>query len=282
MAKDPKNSTQLTQPEGSNLVIDTDFAQALLQGLTASRVTLQAPGGGKPFLRLLRDGDWVFGQGDDLVQEGSHWAINVKTLYWGWVCWTNRPSGQKNEKLGQVMDSMIRDRPAKPDPIQGYPFADQISFDALCLDGEDAGLEVTFSNGSIGTMRAFTKLRDAIIVQLQKDIRYPCPVITLGQESYKHTSYGKIYNPIWTITGWADLGGNLAPTGTSPAPTASPEPVPASPAAPAEPARKRKAPLGDNGAPAAEAAPAPAEPAPGPTPTQQVHTGQRRRHRPAA
>ena len=260
--------------------LDADYANQLLGGLLESRTTVMATGGGKSLLRLARDGEWIFGQGDDPVQKGSHWAINVKTLGWGSVCWTNYPTGQKNKRLGIVVAPMTQPKPAVPAPIEGFPFVDFVTFDLLCLDGEDEGLEVTYGANSVGGMRAFIKLRDAIIGQLQKDIRYPCPVVTLSTEDYKHNSYGKIFNPIFNITGWADLGGNLAPAG-GPTPQVSPQaPV----AAPAEPARKRKAPLVGDNAPVAEAAPAPVQPDPGPAPvsTQQAHTGQRRRHRPAA
>ena len=37
-------------------------------------------GGGKPLLRLLRDGIWVYGQENIEVQEGSHWAVNPMQL----------------------------------------------------------------------------------------------------------------------------------------------------------------------------------------------------------
>jgi hypothetical protein len=261
----------------SELALDQDYAAQLLGGLMESRTTVLATGGGKPLLRLLKEGVWVFGQSDDEVQEGSHWAVNVKTLAWGWVCWTNYPVGQKNKRLGLQVVPMTQARPARPEPIEGFAFTDFLTFDALCLDGDDEGVEVTYGTNSIGGTRAFTKLRDAIIAQLQKDIRFPCPVVTLGEESYKG-AYGKTYNPILTITGWADLGGNLASTGQALAMPVSPQaPV----AAPAEPVRKRKAPLGGNGAPvtaAPQEAPTPAEP----VSTQQAHVGQRRRHRPAA
>jgi len=285
--------TDIAAPAASDLVIDQDYAQQLLGGLLESRTTVLATGGGKPLLRLARDGEWIFGQGDDPVQEGSHWAINVRTLGWGSVCWTNYPAGQKNKRLGLVVAPMTQPKPPTPAPIEGFAFTDYICFDALCLDGDDEGLEVTYGSNSIGGMRAFVKLRDAIILQLQKDIRYPCPVVTLEQEDYKHSSYGKIFNPIFTITGWADLGGNLAPTGTA---AAKPAPAASAPAAPAEPARKRKPPLGNNGTIPVNPADVAAKQAglaagmhefkdangpevPDPAP---VHTGQRRRHRPAA
>ena len=76
---------------------DEEYAKQLLSGLIESRTTVLATGGGKPLLRLLKDGIWVFGQDDAEVQKGSHWAINVKTLGWGSVCWTNYPDGPEEQ-----------------------------------------------------------------------------------------------------------------------------------------------------------------------------------------
>lgn len=293
---------------GTPAVYDEDFTKALLGGLTESRVVIQAAGG-KPFLRLLRDGIWAYGQNDTEVQEGSHWAINVRTLSWGWVCWTNRPAGQKNEKLGQVMGPMTASRPPKPEPIEGWGFSEAVAFEALCLDGEDEGTEVLYMGNSVGAMKAFTKLRDAIIAQLQADPRTPCPVVQLTQEDYKHNSYGKIYNPIFTITGWADLNGVVAAPAQVAAETvgALPGASTASQAAPAAPVRQRRQAVGATGTDLTQAAQAAGAqqasrtappfkssaqveaeqeaPFEGGAPvqsTQQAHTGQRRRHRPTA
>lgn len=271
---------QLTNP-ATTALSDDDFTQALLGGLAESRQVVLNTGGGKPLLRLLTDGTWVFGQGDDEVQQGSHWVINVKTIGWGSVCWTNYPQGQANKLLGKVVGSIMQPKPPTPTPIEGFPFTDFVTFDMLCLDGDDEGVEVSYGTSSIGGMRLFTKLRDAIIAQLQRDPRTPCPVVTLTEESYKG-KYGKTYNPIMEITGWATLEGVLAPAGE----VTQERQVPANvQPAPAEPARKRKTPLGATGADLTQAAvaaqQAPADPAPLQS-TQQAHTGQRRRHRPSA
>lgn len=245
------------------LALGDDYAAELLTGLVESRTQLVAPGGGKPLLRLLKDGHWVYGQDDAEVEKGSKWAINVKTLGWGSVCWT-KYEGQKNKRLGLVCGPMSQPKPPTPAPIEGFPFVDYFTFDALCVSGRDKGTEVTYGTNSVGGTRAMTKLRDALINRLQtpEGPRYPCPVITLEQEDYKG-DYGKIFNPIWPIVGWADLGGNLAPTEGKPA--SSP---PASAPAAAKPAKPRKVP---------EAVATPEEP----VSTVQAHAGQRRRHRPA-
>ena len=259
---------------------DEEFTQQLLTGLVETRTQItDVLGGGKHILKMPEGGVWTFGQENVEVQEGSHWCINVKTIGWGWCVWTEE--GGKNKKHA-VVNSVLQPLPQRPMPIQGKAFSNYFSFDLVCLDGEDAGVEVTYGANTVGIAKAFPKLRDAIIAQIQRDPKHPCPVVTLSSEDYRN-SYGQQYNPVFTITGWADLGGNLAPTGTSPKPQVPP-PTAAAPAEPAAPARKRKAPLGDPGplTSSAQVEAAQADPGPAPVSTQQAHTGQRRRHRPAA
>ena len=51
--------------------LPADFLQKLSSGIAESRATTIIAGGGKPLLRLLKGGHWVFGQGNEEVQPGS-------------------------------------------------------------------------------------------------------------------------------------------------------------------------------------------------------------------
>jgi hypothetical protein len=278
MAKDLLSTTA----PGALSVTDAEFVQQMLTGLVEVRATtvLEA-GGGKPILKMPEGGIWLFGQDDAPVQEGSHWCINVKTMRWGWGVWTEEDG--KNRK--HVVDASVwQPMPPRPMSVGGKTFSNHFSFDLVCLDGEDEGVEVSYGANTFGIAKAFPKLRDAIIAQLQRDPAYPCPVVTLSSETYRN-NYGQQYNPIFNITGWADLGGNLAPTGPAAKPVAPPQPATA-----AATTRKRKPPLiVDPSTEEPWEAPAPgmhkftdANGPEAPVSTQQAHTGQRRRHRPTA
>jgi hypothetical protein len=69
-------------PSGSRS-LSADMASRLRSGIAESRATTILPGG-KPILRLLKSGSWVFGQNDDDVQIGSEWAINPMQIGHGW------------------------------------------------------------------------------------------------------------------------------------------------------------------------------------------------------
>jgi hypothetical protein len=260
--------------------ISADQAQKLMKGIAESRNTTPAGSGGKPFLRLLKDGNWVYGQENVEVQEGSHWAVNPMTLSHGWVCWFNPPegSGQKNEMRGDVMVPMTHDKPEQPAPKGGAPFVSQLGCEMRCMSGEDSGVEVLYKTNSDGGLKAMDGLRLAIQLHLAepRGLAFPCPVLDLKMTHYPHPNYGRTYKPIFEIAGWCDMLGNMDKgepiAAVLPEPTAPP---PEEPVAPVRTRARRPA-----VAKATEAAPPPpkaAEKPVEPVAAPQAHTGQRRR-----
>jgi hypothetical protein len=252
-----------TKPAG----LPADMLSKIASGIAENRAATSVAGGGKPLLRLLRDGIWVYGQENIEVQDKSRWAVNPMQLSHGWVCWLDGGPNAKNEMAGEIMGPMWEPRVPKPAPVGNTPFKEQFGCELKCISGDDAGVEVQFKTPSDGGIRAMIKLRDEVQRHLANGgAAFPCPVLELTEESYNHSKWGKIYKPIMDIVGWCDMNGTMegeaAPQLAAAAP--EPDPVPEPPKA----ARARRAP-----AAAAEAAPAREEP----LPTQQVHTGQRRR-----
>ena len=58
-----------------------------MKGLSDTRAGLSVTAGGQLLMRLLRTGQFVFGQNNELVEKGSEWAVNLASLSRGWVCW---------------------------------------------------------------------------------------------------------------------------------------------------------------------------------------------------
>ena len=255
-------TNDITKPRSSSLqILDDDLAERLVAGIEQSQSSTLIPGGGKDLIKLDKaSGTWTIGQSELEMQEGSNWAINVLSMCHGHVCWSNYQGTRKNERLGEVMVPMHEPKPTKPQPIEGFPFSEQRSFEAVCLNGEDAGQEVQFKNGSVGTMKAFKKLEDAVKGRLKDTTKrkYPCPVIQFKSDKYKHSDYGWIQNPIFEVVGWAnfagDLEGEAAPATVTQQPAEAPaakEPrkavpkltaVPEAPAATAAPRGQRRRP----------------------------------------
>jgi hypothetical protein len=173
-----------------------------MKGIEQTRSTITT-GGGKPFLRLTRAGDYIYGPQNIDVQDGSQWAVNLAALEHGWVCWGD------GELLGQIMVDVRLPQPARPMPLEGYPFEAQFGMGLACISGEDKGLEVIYKNNSLGYKKAFDQILADIRARYPLDQQFYWPVIELKTSSYPHKKYGQIFEPIFKVVGWADAGGNL-------------------------------------------------------------------------
>ena len=192
----------------NHIALPQDFAAKLMSGIAESRATTLI-GGGKPFLRMLKSGEWVFGGTNEEVQPGSRWAINVMTLAHGWSCWVEGAGSSANSLAGEVMASMTAPKPPRPPDIDGVPYKDQRTMDLKCIDGDDAGTEVIHKITSLGGIKAVDGLLAAIYAQLATSPDYPCPVVTFAKDYYDHKKWGRIYTPIYNVVGWADMNGQL-------------------------------------------------------------------------
>ena len=165
---------------------------AYKQSLKAMASASKASQGGLPFLRLLRDGLWVYGADNTEVEEGSLWAVNSFSMSIGWIAWGNEGSKEAGTVLGEML-------------------APCVSFDLRCATGEDKGTLVRFKSNSIGGRRAFSDLLQLVAAAMDDGTGKCIPIAKLDADSYPHKKYGKIYTPLFDIKKWvmpdaSDLG----------------------------------------------------------------------------
>jgi hypothetical protein len=229
-------SNEVTTPNSTGL----GALGALRTGLANVRTKLPEVAS-SPYLRLLKDGDWVFGQEDNSVAKGTEAVINPLSIKHGYSCWTNRQPGEgKNESLGELMVGLNQPLPAihelqqHSDPITGrpVPWKDQLSMDVKFVSGKHKGTQVMYKVGSVGGLNACKTVLDAIMAKLDDGTMFVCPIVTLDSDSYKHATYGKTYVPKLEIVGWMDLEGNEEAGDED---DGAPEPVTAKLAPPPEP-----------------------------------------------
>ena len=224
---------QLTR--AASTALSADLLARLESGYEASLASTTISSG-KPILRMLKTGVWVYGQANDEVQDGSEWAVNPLAICHGWSCWTDRPGNQKNELLGESMAAVTEPKPPQPAPLQGFPFKEQWTVDLRCVLGDDEGTEVVYKTGSDGGKRAASKLMGAVVAQVRKDPSHIVPVVQLLSDSYPHTKYGQTFVPIIEIIDWADMDGNRAAAAPAAVEEQRPEAAPTTPSATARPA----------------------------------------------
>jgi hypothetical protein len=117
-------------------------------------------------------------------------------------------------------------------PDKGFPWVEQWSVNMKCLDGADAGIEVTFKSTTDGGLKAVAGLLDAVRDRLNggQHKGKVSPIVLLRKGSYPHLQYGRVWYPVPEIVDWMSLGG--------PAPT--PAPTSPSPSPPTEQSRRRR------------------------------------------
>jgi hypothetical protein len=243
-------SNEVTTPKQTGL----GALGALRTGLQNVRTKLPEVGG-SPYLRLLKDGDWVFGQEDNAVAKGTEAVINPLSIKHGYSCWTNRQPGQgKNESMGEIMVGlnqplqMIHELPQHSDPTTGNtcPWKDQMALDLKFVSGKHKGTQVQWKVSSVGGLNAARVILDAVLAKLDEGTAFVCPIVSLDSDSYKHATYGKTYVPKIEVVGWMDLEGNEEDGEDDGAPAdvvqklAAPEPEPVVAPADEEAPRRRR------------------------------------------
>ena len=204
----------VTKPTGGAVAL-----AALKQNL--SQVRNRVPdAGGTPYLRMLTDGDWVFGAENNAVKEGSEIVVNVMSIKQGYVCWTDRGGNAKNDPKGEEMAPLGADPVSKADLPVYYdeasgsnplPWKEAFSVEVKFFDGKYEGTQVLWKNNSTGGLRAFAGMLDAILERVGEDNEYVFPIIELSSDYYQHKAHGRTWFPVLSVVGWMNGDGEEDP-----------------------------------------------------------------------
>jgi hypothetical protein len=214
----------VTTPAGGALASLTALGAVLNRVDTAT----VAGGSGLPMLSFKREGDgtWMYGQKRIVVEDGSRWAVNPTSFRYGYICF-----GDNNKKLDERLVSVSQPMPdvaALPD--MGFPWQPQWCVNLKCLNGTDAGVEVTYKPTTTGGLQSVTGLIETIRDRInggQHDGKIS-PIVLLHKDSYLHTQHGRQWVPILEIVDWMPLSGP------------APAPAPASSSSSSEPQPRRR------------------------------------------
>ena len=190
-------SKELTTPFGHSAPSTASLGTAL-----ADYRAPASSGGGKNYLKLARQGEWVYGSEETVALDT--YAINPVSIRAGYVCW------DEGEKAGEVMaDLMMGEAMINPAdlPPTNAEWEAQVGFDLAGMSGEDKGVELQYATNSVGGKRAHKLVVDAIRAQYAEDPAKCVPVVTLGMDSYQHKKYGKIFTPIFEVVDWITMDG---------------------------------------------------------------------------
>lgn len=156
-------------------------------------------------------GDFLCGEHDEEVEEGTQFVANMDELMVGWIRWADsKPTDQimgrvsegyqpqRRNELGDDDKSRweVDDQGRERDPWQ---FSNYLIMKAV--EGDEL---FTFTTSSRGGLNAIGELCKAYGKAMrQRPDEYP--IISLGVGSYQHSNkaYGRIKYPIFEVVGWA-------------------------------------------------------------------------------
>lgn len=213
----------------ANLPLDpTAFSSALANAIQSSD-----PDGDSQFIKMSKAGEWMYGQDETDVQEGSIWAVDPRSIQKGFVAWDD------GTLMGEEMSPIFGGGPAilkhQLPAIDGGSWKEQIGFTMVCTNGDDEGTQCVFKTSSKGGRKAVKKYMSELQGQMTDNPDNCVALVNLETDFYKHKEYGRIYNPILIVTKWVTL--DTAPAAASeeepPKETAEEEPA-------KQPKRKRR------------------------------------------
>ncbi len=213
-----------------------NMAQALQQSVS----TAGSGGGSDQYMKMTRSGDWEFGVSGTIPEEDSVWAINPAGCQHGFVAWGNKEHDNEGTNVGEVMVPATQPMPSEADlPNVKGTWSKATALQLRCTNGEDAGVQVMYKANSVGARKAYAAVLQAIVGKITDGDAACVPLVHLASDSYKHSKYGTIFNPIFEIVGWANMDGEAAAE-TAAAIEEAPEEAPVVEEEAPAPARRRR------------------------------------------
>lgn len=160
-------------------------------------------------LLKFNKGDYLAGEDEDEIDEGTQLVANMDELMVGWIRWSDkRPTDQIMGRVSEGYQPQRRNELGDEDKgkwevdAQGreqdpWSFSNYLLLKAV--DGEDIFTFTTASKGGLNAIGELCKGYGKLMRQKPDEF----PIIELGTDSYTHKEYGRVKTPKFKIVGWA-------------------------------------------------------------------------------
>jgi hypothetical protein len=203
--------------------------------LASSINAVGGAGGSDQYMKMNRQGEFVYGAENTEVEEGSRWAVNPMAFQHGFTAWGTEAYGNEGTNVGEVLVPFTSPMPQEADlPEVKGNWSKAVQLQLRCLTGEDEGIQALWKSNALGGRKAYAALMQALMQHLEEDQTTPVAVVELEADSYTHTKYGKIFTPVFKVVGWNAMDSAAAPA------EAEPEPEPELEGAEEKPRRRRR------------------------------------------
>jgi len=175
-----------------------DLIGALDQASTAISLAI---GGDSLFIKMTKQGEWVYGAEDTEVDDKSEWAVNTASFFNGFQSWDSDGELLGEEKVLMTEPPIIKSQLEEV----GAPWKPMLGCQLLCIAGKDKGTSAIFGTTSKGGIEAITKLIKNVVSNAKNPNnggKYTA-IVALENSWYKHKQYGKIFKPQFTVIEFA-------------------------------------------------------------------------------
>jgi hypothetical protein len=175
--------------------------QSLITDLeTAQTATPSASSGDFQFLKMTKQGEWVYGADELEVSDDSAFVIDPSSYSQGYVAWS---------KDGDLIDEKMAAAGQPPVLLSALDnsvdWKVQVGFALKGIEGAEDGEQLLFKTSSQGGKEVISALLAQIIAKARTGVSAFCPVVLLDNSWYKHKQYGKIYKPVLTVDEWVEV-----------------------------------------------------------------------------
>jgi hypothetical protein len=176
--------------------------QSLITSLEVAQ-TATPSSGDFQYLKMTKQGEWVYGADDIEVSDDSAFVIDPSSYSQGYVSWSED---------GELEDEKMAAAGQPPVLLSALDnsmnWKVQVGFALKGIEGEEDGEQLLFKTSSQGGKEVISALLAQIIARAKAGHAAIYPEVLLDNSSYKHKKYGKIYKPVLTVDKWVE-----APTG---------------------------------------------------------------------
>jgi len=156
------------------------------------------------YMKFSKFGEWIYGVENTEVEEGSIWAVNPLGFVHGWTAWGTKEHGTNGQNVGEMMVPATQPMPQEGNlPTVKGNWAKGIGIQMRCTNGEDEGVQVMFKSNSLGGRKAYAAILQSVVARITAGEPHCMPLVKLGNDSYDHKEYGKIFTPVLEVVGWA-------------------------------------------------------------------------------
>lgn len=167
---------------------------------TAQANTPKTESGDFQFLKMGKDGIWIYGADDTEVGSDSFFVIEPASYAQGYIAWDDGDLVDERMAVAGGTPVLLTDLPS----VRGEGWTPQIGFALLGLEGKEEGVQMMFKSSSKGGRECISELLGKIIERGRNGEADLCPVVKLGNAHYTHKKYGKIYTPVLEVDEWMD------------------------------------------------------------------------------